>query len=83
MVDTLFSLTSTREIGTSVRVTNAASKRVLEKCGFRQLGSSMETIAALRSREPCDRYVLDDKVWNSLKGWRMPVMDRVQQELTI
>jgi len=72
MIDTLFSVTPTVEIGAKVRVANPASKRVLEKCGFTHSGIGMSPSAALGGSQPVDTFTLDQKVWASLKGWRMP-----------
>jgi RimJ/RimL family protein N-acetyltransferase len=76
IIDTLFTLTVVREIRASVRVTNPASRRVLEKCGFVAAGSSLELLPARGGMQPCDQYQLDRKVWESLKNWRRPLLDR-------
>ena len=81
MVDTLFSLTSTTEITANIRVTNPASRRVLEKCGFTQTGNGMCASAALGGSLPVDIFSLDQKVWTSLKGWRAPVLDHKAPEI--
>lgn len=82
LVDTLFSLTSTREVHASVRVTNPASRRVLEKCGFSHTGGGMCPSAALGGSLPTDTFILDQKVWASLKGWRTPVVATVPEFVT-
>jgi RimJ/RimL family protein N-acetyltransferase len=76
VIDTLFTLTLVREIRASVRVINPASRRVLEKCGFVAAGSSLELLPARGGMQPCDQYQLDRKVWESLKSWRRPLLDR-------
>jgi len=76
IIDTLFTLTHVGEIRASVRVLNPASRRVLEKCGFVGAGSSLELLPARGGMHPCDQYQLDRKVWESLKNWRRPSLDR-------
>jgi RimJ/RimL family protein N-acetyltransferase len=51
------------------RVTNPASRRVLEKCGFQWTGVGLYRIRALRSSAPIDRFRLDRGLWASLKSW--------------
>ena len=51
------------------RVSNPASRRVLEKCGFQWTGVGLYRIRALRSSAPCDRFRLDRGLWASLKSW--------------
>jgi RimJ/RimL family protein N-acetyltransferase len=51
------------------RVSNLASRRVLEKCGFQWTGVGLYRIRALRSSAPVDRFRLDRKLWASLRSW--------------
>jgi RimJ/RimL family protein N-acetyltransferase len=51
------------------RVSNPASRRVLEKCGFQWTGVGLYRIRALKSSAPCDRFRLDRGLWASLKSW--------------
>jgi len=51
------------------RVSNGASRRVLEKCGFQWTGVGLYRIRALASSAPCDRFRLDRGLWASLKSW--------------
>ena len=51
------------------RVSNPASRRVLEKCGFQWTGVGLYRIRALRSSAPIDRFRLDRGLWASLKSW--------------
>lgn len=53
------------------RVTNPASRRVLEKCGFQWTGVGLYRIRALNSSAPIDRFRLDRGLWSSLKAWGM------------
>jgi len=51
------------------RVSNPASRRVLEKCGFQWTGVGLYRIRALASSAPVDRFRLDRGIWASLKSW--------------
>ncbi len=51
------------------RVSNPASRRVLEKCGFQWTGVRLSRIRAINSAAPTDRFRLDRKLWESLKAW--------------
>ncbi len=51
------------------RVSNPASRRVLEKCGFQWTGVQLSRIRAIRSAAPIDRFRLDRGLWASLKAW--------------
>jgi RimJ/RimL family protein N-acetyltransferase len=51
------------------RVTNPASRRVLEKCGFQWTGVSLYRIRAINSSAPIDRFRLERSIWASLKSW--------------
>lgn len=48
-----------KAIKASARVSNPASRRVLEKCGFRWTGVGLRRIRALSSSVPVDRFVLE------------------------
>ena len=51
------------------RVSNPASRRVLEKCGFQWTGVGLYRIRAIKSSAPLDRFRLDRGLWASLKAW--------------
>jgi len=51
------------------RVTNPASRRVLEKCAFQWTGVRLTRIRAINSAAPIDRFRLDRGLWLSLKAW--------------
>ena len=51
------------------RVTNPASRRVLEKCAFQWTGVRLTRIRAINSAAPIDRFRLDRGLWLSLKSW--------------
>ncbi len=72
MVDLAFVLAAVPQIEASARVINPASRRVLEKCGFRYEGTVLQDAPARGGMISCDRFRLDRKTWASLKQWRMP-----------
>jgi len=51
------------------RVSNPASRRVLEKCGFQWTGVRLCRIRAIQSAAPVDRFRLDRGLWLSLRSW--------------
>jgi len=51
------------------RVTNPASRRVLEKCGFQWTGVGLYRIASIKSSAPIDRFRLERGIWTALKTW--------------
>ena len=53
----------------SARVTNPASRHVLEKCGFQWTGVGLCRIRAIHSSAPVDRFRLERGIWASLKSW--------------
>ncbi len=74
VLDATFILTAVPDVEASVRVVNPASRRVLEKCGFRYEGTVLQQFPARGGMISCDRFRLDRKTWTSLKQWRMPVL---------
>ena len=70
MVDLAFQRLEAPFVATSARVTNAASRRVLEKTGFQWAGQGMGPSLYFRGMVPVDRFRIDRAVWLSLKGWR-------------
>jgi RimJ/RimL family protein N-acetyltransferase len=51
------------------RVTNPASRRVLEKCGFQWTGVGLYRINSIRSSAPIDRFRLERGIWSAIKRW--------------
>ena len=51
------------------RVTNPASRRVLEKCGFQWTGVGLYRIKAINSSAPIDRFRLERGIWTAIKTW--------------
>jgi RimJ/RimL family protein N-acetyltransferase len=50
------------------RITNPASRRVLEKCGFQWTGVALCRIRAIDASVPSDRFRLERAVWALLKA---------------
>ena len=48
---------------------NPASRRVLEKSGFRAEGSFLKSLPARGGLFPCEQYRLDRSTWAALKSW--------------
>jgi RimJ/RimL family protein N-acetyltransferase len=69
MIDYAFTDLDCEALQSAARVTNAASRRVLEKCGFQWTGAGLLRSRALNSSVPVDRFRLDRGLWASLKSW--------------
>ena len=69
MIDHVFTDLDHEALQSSARVTNPASRRVLEKCGFQWTGVGLTRIRALNSSTPIDKFRLDRGLWVSLKSW--------------
>ena len=68
-IDHAFTGLDCEAIHAAARVTNPASRRVLEKCGFQWTGAGLLRIRAISSSAPIDRFRLDRGLWASLKSW--------------
>jgi RimJ/RimL family protein N-acetyltransferase len=69
LIDAFFAYGSERELTSSARVVNPASRRVLEKCGFAAVGSGLRSFPARGGLFPVDHFRLDRRAWDSLKTW--------------
>jgi RimJ/RimL family protein N-acetyltransferase len=69
VIDHAFTDLDCEALQSAARVTNPASRRVLEKCGFQWTGSGLLRIRAIASSAPIDRFRLDRGLWASLKSW--------------
>jgi RimJ/RimL family protein N-acetyltransferase len=69
LIDHAFSDLEHDELHASARVTNPASRHVLEKCGFQWTGVGLCRIRAIHSSAPVDRFRLERGIWASLKSW--------------
>ncbi len=69
VIDHAFGALGHDALQAGARVGNAASRRVLEKCGFQWTGVGLYRIRAINSSAPLDRFRLDRGLWASLKAW--------------
>ena len=69
VIDHAFTDLGYERLESGARVSNPASRRVLEKCGFQWTGVILQRSRALNSSVPCDRFRLDRALWASLKSW--------------
>ena len=69
LIDYAFTDLGHAALQAGARVTNPASRRVLEKCGFQWTGVGLYRIRAINSSAPIDRFRLERRVWSALKGW--------------
>jgi len=69
VIDFAFSEFEHTALHAGARVTNPASRRVLEKCGFQWTGVGLYRINAIRSSAPIDRFRLERGIWQAIKGW--------------
>jgi RimJ/RimL family protein N-acetyltransferase len=67
VIDYAFNSLGHEVLEAGARVSNPASRRVLEKCGFQWTGVRLARIRALNSAAPADRFRLDCRLWESLK----------------
>ena len=68
-IDHAFGTLGHETLQAGARVSNPASRRVLEKCGFQWTGVGLYRIPAINSSAPFDRFRLDRGLWASLKAW--------------
>jgi RimJ/RimL family protein N-acetyltransferase len=69
MIDHAFTTTDFDALAAGCRVTNLASRRVLEKCGFQWTRADLCRIRAIGASVPSDRFRLDRRIWASLRTW--------------
>jgi RimJ/RimL family protein N-acetyltransferase len=69
VIDFAFGKLDLQALQSGARVTNPASRRVLEKCGFQWTGVRLIRVRAIASSAPADRFRLDRGLWASLKSW--------------
>ena len=70
LVDAAFAYSALPGITAWARVDNRASRRVLEKCGFRHLGPTLLHLPARGGEHLCDQFALDRSAWASTRPWR-------------
>jgi RimJ/RimL family protein N-acetyltransferase len=69
VIDHAFEDLGLERLESGARVSNPASRRVLEKCGFQWSSVTLLRIHAIASSAPVDRFRLDRGLWASLKSW--------------
>jgi RimJ/RimL family protein N-acetyltransferase len=69
MIDFTFEEFDIDRLISGARVTNPASRSILEKCGFQWSGVELHRFKALGSSTPVDCFRLTRSVWSSLKRW--------------
>ena len=69
VIDFAFTELDHESLCAGARVTNPASRRILEKCGFQWTGVGLCRIHALNSSAPIDRFRLDRGLWTALRRW--------------
>lgn len=69
LIDYAFDELQHEALAAGARVSNPASRRVLEKCGFQWTGVRLTRVRAINSAAPADRFRLDRGLWASLKAW--------------
>ena len=69
LIDYAFTDLTHESLQAGARVTNPASRRVLEKCGFQWTGVGLYRINSIKSSAPIDRFRLERGIWTALKTW--------------
>ena len=69
VIDYAFTDLAHEALQAGARVTNPASRRVLEKCGFQWTGVGLYRIRVIKSSAPIDRFRLERGIWTALKTW--------------
>src|SRR6266850_1425031 len=69
VIDFTFEEFDIEHLISGARVTNPASRNILEKCGFQWSGVELHRFEAIGSSTPVDCFKLSRGVWSSLKNW--------------
>lgn len=69
LVDHAFDVERVERLTVRCRVTNAASRAVIERCGFQWAGCGLVSSVGLRGAFPVDQFRLDRRTWQSLVAW--------------
>jgi len=72
-IDYFFEEFCGEQLFAGARVTNPASRNILEKCGFQWSGVELHRFEALGCSTPVDKFRLSRGVWSSLKSWSSSV----------
>jgi RimJ/RimL family protein N-acetyltransferase len=76
LVDHGFETMGADRIHVCCRVTNTASRRVIEKCGFQWQGCGLASSLGFKGAFPVDRFRLDRRIWESLIAWGLGRRER-------
>lgn len=68
-IDYYFEEFHAEQLFAGARVTNPASRNILEKCGFQWSGVELHRFESLGCSAPVDKFRLSRGVWSSLKNW--------------
>ncbi|WP_315723658.1 MULTISPECIES: GNAT family N-acetyltransferase [unclassified Bradyrhizobium] len=68
-IDDFFETSEDNVLIGHARVSNPASRNILEKCGFQWTGVELHRFEVLGSSAPVDAFRLTRGVWASLKAW--------------
>ncbi|MCX5580962.1 GNAT family N-acetyltransferase [Kaistia terrae] len=68
-IDHAFGAAGVERLWCAVRVTNGPARRVAEKCGFQFRDTGMVRSLSARGSVPVEHFVLERRVWQSLKSW--------------
>jgi RimJ/RimL family protein N-acetyltransferase len=71
LVDHAFEVWGVDRLTVRCRVTNAASRAVIERCGFQWMGCGLVSSIGLKGAFPVDQFRLDRRTWQSLVAWGM------------
>jgi RimJ/RimL family protein N-acetyltransferase len=69
IIDNAFVKGGAERIWCAIRVNSASARRVVEKCGFQFRDTGMIRSIAARGAVPIERFVLERRIWSSLKSW--------------
>ena len=69
VIDLIFEEYEVDQLISGARVSNPASRNILEKCGFQWVGVELHRFVALGSSTPVDCFKLTRGVWSSLRQW--------------
>jgi RimJ/RimL family protein N-acetyltransferase len=69
LIDYAFEELNAEKIAVCCRVTNTASRRVIEKCGFQWAGCGLANSLGFKGAFPVDRFRLEKSIWKSLIAW--------------
>lgn len=69
VIDHAFEEGGAERLWCAIRVTSPQARRVAEKCGFQFRDTGMVRSLATRGTVSVERFVLERRVWKSLKAW--------------